>query len=206
MLRVGPAPALNGAWHKVLALARTIQRSVSSDIEIAMKGYPQQKDNTCWAAVGRSMTEYYSKSFKTEGAFVKACASDEARKQWIANKTADIDQAIGELSKQSTLLSSSDSAPAFSKAVITKELSSDQPVVLNVETEGVAGSEHYLCVRGKRISGSDWELLIHDPSHGEYWAKTYATRSQAKKRMISKIDNPHGGKYILKVAYYTEAP
>lgn len=97
-------------------------------------------------------------------------------------------------------------ATAFMNGLPAMELQHEKVVILNVEPENSPDDGHYVYVKGRQINQGHWEVLIVDPSvENLYWAKMYSTVTRAKKRIISKINSPGGGKYTIKVAYYLKS-
>ena len=78
---------------------RTIQ--CAKQYVVPVPDYGQDKTNTCWAASGRSVHEFYEKTrFPSEKDYVDTQGSATAQTNWMNDCQTDIDEIIGSLSKK----------------------------------------------------------------------------------------------------------
>lgn len=179
-----PAPA-NAAQ-----LMPVIQMAITDLAQVVVATIQQPTSNVCWAAAGwcihrvKGGTVYLSLRD-----FVQGQSDAESLRKFDADEINDIDEIIGS-SSTTNYFKGSDDTGDYSKAVISRELNAQRPILANVN------NDHYVVICGKRKNNNNYELEIMDPGTGSTtWVNTGGGS-----------DNSHigqAGGYTLSVLYYT---
>jgi hypothetical protein len=160
-------------------------------IQRAVPNVKQDKGNVCWAASGYAIhKDKGGRDYANLKAFVDACGTANAIKNYKDNKVTDINEIIGDASNNN-LLTGSDSAGTYGKSGLTAKFNKGEPILANID------SEHYIVLISREIRQGTYYITYMDPVDGQQH-EAAADEDASSSSKITGIDGR-----ALSVLYYT---